>query len=238
MQSSFKSFLGSCETNVIDFKPLLTVKDLGCSLFWVTMFASVSQRQVFFRKKLQQSSHSMRAVSLGQDRYRRRYLLLPYMGCVLVEGAEDILGEWKLQHAVSLVSLTLWDLGLVPAATLTISLRVCTWCNATQTNMLSSAVESHMNHDSSLKMIPVIIIPYADRTKHKKRKRSQKAHLKHYESNWDSLNHNWICPSWFPSCCCFLVFLLLGLVISIAVKKIQVCCACLAVLMIYTLIWL
>ncbi len=60
------------------------------------MFSCVSQRQVFFRKKLQQSSHSMRAVSLGQDRYRRRYLLLPYMGCVLVEGAEDILGEWKL----------------------------------------------------------------------------------------------------------------------------------------------
>ncbi|XP_051947438.1 bromodomain adjacent to zinc finger domain protein 2A-like isoform X1 [Xyrauchen texanus] len=51
----------------------------------------LTKRQVFFRKKLLQSSHSMRAVSLGQDRYRRRYLLLPYMGCVLVEGAEDIL---------------------------------------------------------------------------------------------------------------------------------------------------
>ncbi|XP_050952187.1 bromodomain adjacent to zinc finger domain protein 2A isoform X2 [Labeo rohita] len=53
----------------------------------------LAKRQVFFRKKLQQSSHSMRAVSLGQDRYRRRYLLLPYMGCVLVEGAEDILAS-------------------------------------------------------------------------------------------------------------------------------------------------
>ncbi|XP_043080112.1 bromodomain adjacent to zinc finger domain protein 2A isoform X2 [Puntigrus tetrazona] len=53
----------------------------------------LTKRQVFFRKKLQQSSHSMRAVSLGQDRYRRRYLLLPYMGCVLVEGAEDILAS-------------------------------------------------------------------------------------------------------------------------------------------------
>ncbi|XP_059397285.1 bromodomain adjacent to zinc finger domain protein 2A-like isoform X2 [Carassius carassius] len=56
----------------------------------------LTKRQVFFRKKLQQSSHSMRAVSLGQDRYRRRYLLLPYMGCVLVEGAEDILASGEV----------------------------------------------------------------------------------------------------------------------------------------------
>lgn len=53
----------------------------------------LTKRQQFFRKKLLQSSHSMRAVSLGQDRYRRRYLLLPYMGCVVVEGAEDILAS-------------------------------------------------------------------------------------------------------------------------------------------------
>lgn len=56
----------------------------------------LTKRQVFFRKKLLQSSHSMRAVSLGQDRYRRRYLLLPYMGCVLVEGAEDILASGEV----------------------------------------------------------------------------------------------------------------------------------------------
>lgn len=56
----------------------------------------LTKRQVFFRKKLQQSSHSMRAVSLGQDRYRRRYLLLPYMGCILVEGAEDILASGEV----------------------------------------------------------------------------------------------------------------------------------------------
>ncbi|KAA0706892.1 Zinc finger domain protein 2A [Triplophysa tibetana] len=53
----------------------------------------LTKRQQFFRKKLFQSSHSMRAVSLGQDRYRRRYLLLPYMGCLVVEGAEDILAS-------------------------------------------------------------------------------------------------------------------------------------------------
>lgn len=48
---------------------------------------------MFFRKKLLQSSHSLRAVSLGQDRFRRRYWLLPHLGGVLVEGPEEILGE-------------------------------------------------------------------------------------------------------------------------------------------------
>lgn len=53
----------------------------------------LTKRQVFFRKKLQQSSHSMRAMALGQDRYRRRYWLLPHIGGVLVEGPEDILAS-------------------------------------------------------------------------------------------------------------------------------------------------
>uniref|UniRef100_A0A674ESE9 Bromodomain adjacent to zinc finger domain, 2A n=1 Tax=Salmo trutta TaxID=8032 RepID=A0A674ESE9_SALTR len=51
----------------------------------------LTKRQVFFRKKLLQSSHSLRAVSLGQDRFRRRYWLLPHLGGVLVEGPEEIL---------------------------------------------------------------------------------------------------------------------------------------------------
>ncbi|XP_074499875.1 bromodomain adjacent to zinc finger domain protein 2A isoform X2 [Sebastes fasciatus] len=51
----------------------------------------LSKRQAFFRKKLLQSSHSMRAVLLGQDRYRRRYLALPHLGGVLVEGPEELL---------------------------------------------------------------------------------------------------------------------------------------------------
>ncbi|KAJ8397025.1 hypothetical protein AAFF_G00010790 [Aldrovandia affinis] len=53
----------------------------------------LTKRQVFFRKKLLQCSHTMRAVSLGQDRYRRRYWILPHLGGVLVEGAEEILGS-------------------------------------------------------------------------------------------------------------------------------------------------
>ncbi|XP_062315265.1 bromodomain adjacent to zinc finger domain protein 2A [Osmerus eperlanus] len=51
----------------------------------------LTKRQVFFRKKLLQSSHSLRAVSLGQDRFRRRYWALPHLGGVLVEGPEEIL---------------------------------------------------------------------------------------------------------------------------------------------------
>lgn len=51
----------------------------------------LTKRQAFFRKKLLQSSHSMRATLLGQDRYRRRYLVLPHLGGVLVEGPEELL---------------------------------------------------------------------------------------------------------------------------------------------------
>uniref|UniRef100_A0A672JHP9 Bromodomain adjacent to zinc finger domain, 2A n=1 Tax=Salarias fasciatus TaxID=181472 RepID=A0A672JHP9_SALFA len=53
----------------------------------------LTKRQAFFRKKLLQSSHSMRAILLGQDRYRRRYMALPHLGGVLVEGPEELLSE-------------------------------------------------------------------------------------------------------------------------------------------------
>uniref|UniRef100_A0A8C9SMU3 Bromodomain adjacent to zinc finger domain, 2A n=1 Tax=Scleropages formosus TaxID=113540 RepID=A0A8C9SMU3_SCLFO len=55
----------------------------------------LSKRQVFFRKKLLQASHSLRAMSLGQDRYRRRYWVMPYIGGILVEGPEEVLGGSK-----------------------------------------------------------------------------------------------------------------------------------------------
>nr|XP_015199916.1 PREDICTED: bromodomain adjacent to zinc finger domain protein 2A [Lepisosteus oculatus] len=64
----------------------------------------LTKRQVFFRKKLLQCSHSLRAVSLGQDRYRRRYWVLPHVGGVLVEGPEEIQGEVVLRQD----SLGLW----------------------------------------------------------------------------------------------------------------------------------
>ncbi|KAG7471832.1 hypothetical protein MATL_G00102140 [Megalops atlanticus] len=53
----------------------------------------LTKRQVFFRKKLLQCSHIMRGLSLGQDRYRRRYWVLPHIGGILVEGAEEVLGS-------------------------------------------------------------------------------------------------------------------------------------------------
>uniref|UniRef100_UPI00403857CD bromodomain adjacent to zinc finger domain protein 2A isoform X1 n=2 Tax=Callospermophilus lateralis TaxID=76772 RepID=UPI00403857CD len=48
----------------------------------------LSKRQLFFRKKLLHSSQMLRAVSLGQDRYRRRYWVLPYLAGIFVEGIE------------------------------------------------------------------------------------------------------------------------------------------------------
>ncbi|XP_032146350.1 bromodomain adjacent to zinc finger domain protein 2A isoform X4 [Sapajus apella] len=48
----------------------------------------LSKRQLFFRKKLLHSSQMLRAVSLGQDRYRRRYWILPYLAGIFVEGTE------------------------------------------------------------------------------------------------------------------------------------------------------
>ncbi|XP_054253051.1 bromodomain adjacent to zinc finger domain protein 2A [Indicator indicator] len=46
------------------------------------------KRQMFFRKKLLHSSQTLRAASLGQDRYRRRYWVLPHLGGIFVEGVE------------------------------------------------------------------------------------------------------------------------------------------------------
>uniref|UniRef100_A0A670HYT6 Bromodomain adjacent to zinc finger domain 2A n=1 Tax=Podarcis muralis TaxID=64176 RepID=A0A670HYT6_PODMU len=47
-----------------------------------------NERQMFFRKKLLHASQLLRASSLGQDRYRRRYWVLPHLGGVFVEGCE------------------------------------------------------------------------------------------------------------------------------------------------------
>nr|XP_041567487.1 bromodomain adjacent to zinc finger domain protein 2A isoform X1 [Taeniopygia guttata]XP_041567488.1 bromodomain adjacent to zinc finger domain protein 2A isoform X1 [Taeniopygia guttata]XP_041567489.1 bromodomain adjacent to zinc finger domain protein 2A isoform X1 [Taeniopygia guttata] len=48
----------------------------------------LAKRQMFFRKKLLHSSQTLRAASLGQDRFRRRYWVLPHLGGIFVEGAE------------------------------------------------------------------------------------------------------------------------------------------------------
>ena len=72
----------------------LLVPTIGLLVFIITVHLMMSsQRQQLFRKKLLQSSHSMRAISLGQDRFRRRYLALPHLGTILVEGPEELLCE-------------------------------------------------------------------------------------------------------------------------------------------------
>lgn len=64
---------------------------------------------------------------LGQDRYRRRYLALPHLGGILVEGPEELLGEFgsetflnlprpqliiKQQHFVFVLQLQVTSLSL------------------------------------------------------------------------------------------------------------------------------
>lgn len=56
-------------------------------------FPLSTQRQLFFRKKLLHSSQMLRAFSLGQDRYRRSYWVLPYLAGIFVEGTEGSLGR-------------------------------------------------------------------------------------------------------------------------------------------------
>lgn len=51
----------------------------------------LNKRQLFFRKKLLHSSQMLRAFSLGQDRYRRSYWVLPYLAGIFVEGTEGSL---------------------------------------------------------------------------------------------------------------------------------------------------
>ncbi|XP_069509784.1 bromodomain adjacent to zinc finger domain protein 2A isoform X2 [Ambystoma mexicanum] len=48
----------------------------------------LTKKQTVFRKKLLQASQALRAVSLGQDRYRRQYWVLPNLGGIFVEGME------------------------------------------------------------------------------------------------------------------------------------------------------
>lgn len=56
------------------------------------------QRQLFFRKKLLHSSQTLRAAVLGQDRYRRRYWVLPHLGGIFVEGAEGECDEAPMER--------------------------------------------------------------------------------------------------------------------------------------------
>ncbi|XP_037704966.1 bromodomain adjacent to zinc finger domain protein 2B isoform X5 [Choloepus didactylus] len=49
----------------------------------------LSKQQSQYRKKLFDASHSLRSMMFGQDRYRRRYWILPQCGGIFVEGMES-----------------------------------------------------------------------------------------------------------------------------------------------------
>lgn len=53
----------------------------------------VFQQQTQIRRKLFEASHSLRSVMFGQDRYKRRYWVLPQCGGIFVEGLESGEGE-------------------------------------------------------------------------------------------------------------------------------------------------
>ncbi|XP_068123665.1 bromodomain adjacent to zinc finger domain protein 2A isoform X2 [Hyperolius riggenbachi] len=53
----------------------------------------LTKRQTFLRKKILACSQRLRSASLGQDRYRRFYWLLPHIGGIFVEGYSESPGE-------------------------------------------------------------------------------------------------------------------------------------------------
>lgn len=50
------------------------------------------------RRKLFEVSHSLRSMMYGQDRYRRRYWVLPHCGGVFIEAMESGEGIYKITH--------------------------------------------------------------------------------------------------------------------------------------------
>ncbi|XP_051998007.1 bromodomain adjacent to zinc finger domain protein 2B isoform X2 [Xyrauchen texanus] len=60
----------------------------------------LSKQQIQMRRKLFEASHSLRSVMFGQDRYKRRYWVLPQCGGVFVEGRKSGEGpeEWQRER--------------------------------------------------------------------------------------------------------------------------------------------
>ncbi|XP_036425789.1 bromodomain adjacent to zinc finger domain protein 2B isoform X2 [Colossoma macropomum] len=57
----------------------------------------LSKQQNLIRRKLFESSHALRSMAYGQDRYRRRYWVLPQCGGVFIEGLESGEGPEELE---------------------------------------------------------------------------------------------------------------------------------------------
>ncbi|XP_036423616.1 bromodomain adjacent to zinc finger domain protein 2B isoform X5 [Colossoma macropomum] len=58
----------------------------------------LTKQQSQIRRKLFESSHSLRSMMFGQDRYKRRYWVLPQCGGVFIEGMESGEGPEELQR--------------------------------------------------------------------------------------------------------------------------------------------
>lgn len=54
------------------------------------------------RRKLFEISHSLRSMMYGQDRYRRRYWVLPHCGGVFIEAMESGEGSYYTIHTKGL----------------------------------------------------------------------------------------------------------------------------------------
>uniref|UniRef100_A0A8C3NBD2 Bromodomain adjacent to zinc finger domain protein 2B n=1 Tax=Geospiza parvula TaxID=87175 RepID=A0A8C3NBD2_GEOPR len=64
--------------------------EVGNCQYSETLFANKLQlQQSQYRKKLFEASHCLRSMMFGQDRYRRRYWILPQCGGIFVEGMES-----------------------------------------------------------------------------------------------------------------------------------------------------
>ncbi|XP_078062431.1 bromodomain adjacent to zinc finger domain protein 2B-like, partial [Mustelus asterias] len=78
-------------TNKTDDHPSLSVAELNRQI------EKLSKRQSFFARKLLQVSQTLRALLLGQDRFRRRYWVFPHLCGVFVEGSEASLGTEEVE---------------------------------------------------------------------------------------------------------------------------------------------
>uniref|UniRef100_A0A8C3U386 Bromodomain adjacent to zinc finger domain protein 2B n=1 Tax=Catharus ustulatus TaxID=91951 RepID=A0A8C3U386_CATUS len=64
--------------------------EVGNCQYSETLFANkLKLQQSQYRKKLFEASHCLRSMMFGQDRYRRRYWILPQCGGIFVEGMES-----------------------------------------------------------------------------------------------------------------------------------------------------
>uniref|UniRef100_UPI00358DF521 bromodomain adjacent to zinc finger domain protein 2B isoform X3 n=1 Tax=Myxine glutinosa TaxID=7769 RepID=UPI00358DF521 len=66
------------------------VKDISASVNEIEkQMEKLTKQQKLYRRKLFEASHCLRATSLGQDRYRRRYWMMPHCGGLFIEGMES-----------------------------------------------------------------------------------------------------------------------------------------------------